>query len=388
MEFPKPINLKVDIVTDERDFFALESVWNPLLARSGVNTIFLTFEWLSTWWKHFGHRHRLFVVVVRKGKEIVALFPLMITRREGFQQLGYISNKIIDYKDFIIDAEQDREQVIRGILNTLVGAGGWDFLMLNGFPEDSVNFQAFKDALSGFPNNKTAFGDANVSPYIPIKGTWEDYWKSLKKSFRVNTSGQLNKLLKKSDTYSYEFCVNENEIDGLIDKIISLNAKKWVEDKNQGSVFDDPVMRSFYKDLSKRVFHLGWLKISAIMINKEIASVYLDFQYAQKYFHVIPSYDQKFSTYSPGRLLLVYLIQKAFENELIEFDLLGGNESYKYNFNPIERKIFTIGFFQRGTKAYFAYRWFFGIRPHLERLEESPLRNIYWWYRKLSLRKG
>jgi len=382
------LNLEVEIIADERDFYALEDAWNPLLVRSGSDTIFLTFEWLSTWWKHFGRRHRLFVVVARKEKEIVALLPLMITGREGFRQLCFISNKITDYKDFIIDELQDREQVIRRILGSLVDAGGWDFFLINGFSEESVNFSAFDAALSDFPEARTVFLNDKVAPYIPIEGAWEDYWKSLKKSFRKRTDGQQKHISKDYDDYFCTCIESRHEIDGLIDKVISMNVERWAEEKNQGSVVDDTALREFYKDLSKRVFHLGWLDLSYSMINKDVVSACMGFQYSKKYYGVITSYDHRFSKYSPGRLLMVHKLKESFENELLEFDMLVGNETYKYDFNPTVRKICTVGFFRAGMKARLAYRWFFGIRPKLERLEDSPLRKLYWWYRRNSIRKG
>jgi CelD/BcsL family acetyltransferase involved in cellulose biosynthesis len=57
--------MQVEIITEESDFLALEDIWNPLLQNSSTDNIFLTFEWLSTWWRHFAQGNQLFVMVVR-----------------------------------------------------------------------------------------------------------------------------------------------------------------------------------------------------------------------------------------------------------------------------------------------------------------------------------
>jgi len=380
--------MKVDIVTDEIGFRGLESVWNPLLTRSGVRNIFLTFEWLSTWWKHFGHRHRLSIAVVRRGGEIVALFPLMITIREGFRQLGMISQKTSPYKDFIIDEGQDHERIIGNVLGALVDFGGWDLLLLNGFSEDSVNFRAFQEASPRFSGSRTIWRKTEVSLSIPLEGTYDKYWEGLSKNFRKNISRLRKRLPKESKFFWYEDDLDEDKLACLIDKIIDINAFRWVEVKGQYSAFGDPLTRIFYKDLASCFFRKGWLRLPAMIINGEIAAIDLCFKYENKYIGVITGYEPRFSNYSPGNLLIVHTIEKSYKEGLTEYDLLTGDEPYKYQFNPKERRIFTVGFFPQGMKAYVAFRWFFGIRPYLERMEKSPLKKCYWWYRKRSVPNG
>jgi CelD/BcsL family acetyltransferase involved in cellulose biosynthesis len=388
MRFSSAPPLSVQILTEEFQLDQLENVWNKLLERSGSNTIFLTFEWISTWWKNFGAHHRLFIALVRKENEVIGIFPLMITQREFFSQLAFISNKITDYKDFIIDAEQDRAHVILSALKALFKAGGWDFLVLNGFPEDSINWSAFQLALSGLSSQRSIWREANVGPYIPVEGSWENYWKSLKKSFRADTSRQLNRLSKEFGNFFLGKEIDANDIDRLIDQIISWNARKYRIVKGQDCVFDEPVTRNFYKDFAKRAFPLGWLSIPVLYLHNQMAGAFLCFQYARKFFHVISAYDECFSKYSPGRILLVHLIRNAFDRELSEFDFLTGQESYKYDFKPRERKLFTVGLFQKGVKAHLAYQWFFKIRPFFEELKKTSMRSVYWWYRKKSLQRG
>jgi CelD/BcsL family acetyltransferase involved in cellulose biosynthesis len=381
-------DLKIEIVADEREFHALEEIWDPLLTRSGARNIFLTFEWISTWWKHFGHRHALSIVVARSGGGIVALFPLMVTVREGFRQLGLISNKITDYKDIIIDSAQDRANVIRTILQALTDTGGWDFLLLNGFPEDSANIDGLKETLTHFPENRTIWRDSKVSLYVPLEGTYDEYLGTLKKSFRKNITEKRNRLEKEIEEFSYKTADKEGELDVLVDKIIDLNAVRWKEEKGDYSAFDDPSMREFYKDLARKLFPKGWINISTMYLNRETASMNMCFRQEGRYFTLITSFNNKFSRYSPGILHRLQLIKTGMKDGMKELDFLTGGEPHKYNFNPKERKMFTIAFFRRGWKPCMAYLWFFGIRPYLERMEHSPMRNVYTWYRMKSVRKG
>jgi CelD/BcsL family acetyltransferase involved in cellulose biosynthesis len=47
--------------------------------------------------------------------------------------------------------------------------------------------------------------------------------------------------------------------------------------------------------------------------------------------------DNRFNLYSPGWVLLSYLLKWANENGRSAFDFMRGNEEYKYRFGAIDR---------------------------------------------------
>ena len=46
--------MRIEVHFESDGFWALKPEWNDLLQRSCCNTLFLTWEWQSTWWKHLG----------------------------------------------------------------------------------------------------------------------------------------------------------------------------------------------------------------------------------------------------------------------------------------------------------------------------------------------
>src|SRR5688572_9241094 len=71
--FPPPMSLfalpekrpELSVVDDARGFAALRQEWTDLLADSESDSLFLTWEWLHTWWTHFAGSRRLFIVTMR-----------------------------------------------------------------------------------------------------------------------------------------------------------------------------------------------------------------------------------------------------------------------------------------------------------------------------------
>lgn len=72
--------LSIEEITDFQSLLSLEKEWNEVLHHSDSNSVFLTFEWVTTWWKHFGQDKELFIQLVQDGGKIIGIVPCMIRR--------------------------------------------------------------------------------------------------------------------------------------------------------------------------------------------------------------------------------------------------------------------------------------------------------------------
>ena len=52
--------LSIERIDDEERFAGLAGEWDALLADTDADNVFLTWEWLHTWWRHLAGRRRLF----------------------------------------------------------------------------------------------------------------------------------------------------------------------------------------------------------------------------------------------------------------------------------------------------------------------------------------
>src|SRR5438874_11297400 len=70
--------LQVRVIEQNEDFATLGEQWNSLLARSTANTVFLTWEWLYSWWQHFGERRQLSIMLAEQDGKLVGIARLFI----------------------------------------------------------------------------------------------------------------------------------------------------------------------------------------------------------------------------------------------------------------------------------------------------------------------
>ncbi|WP_437114497.1 GNAT family N-acetyltransferase [Streptomyces glaucescens] len=99
-----------EVVTDEAAFAALGPAWTRLYRRCGTATPFQTHAWLHAWWRSYGRRGRLRVVLVRSGGDLVAAAPLMRTGGP-LPALVPLGGAVSDYADVLLDDTLGRRAV-------------------------------------------------------------------------------------------------------------------------------------------------------------------------------------------------------------------------------------------------------------------------------------
>src|SRR5262245_47778799 len=88
--------MNIELLRDFSAFSALRAEWNALLARSSADTVFLTWEWLSSWWDSYAAEgDSLYIVVVREVTgECIGILPLF---RQNQPWLPFLPIKILRF---------------------------------------------------------------------------------------------------------------------------------------------------------------------------------------------------------------------------------------------------------------------------------------------------
>src|SRR5258708_28460269 len=60
------------------EFDSLRGEWNALLRRSAMDSVFLRWEWMRTWWDIFNRNRKLFILTIRFNDRLVGLAPFYI----------------------------------------------------------------------------------------------------------------------------------------------------------------------------------------------------------------------------------------------------------------------------------------------------------------------
>jgi len=89
-----------------------------------------------------------------------------------------------------------------------------------------------------------------------------------------------------------------------------------------------------------RMLETSYLILSFLSLNGENAAALLAFEYKKELLLYNSGYDtEKWAGYSPGWVLLGYVIQHAIARGIEVFDFLQGDEEYKYRFGGHDYRV-------------------------------------------------
>jgi CelD/BcsL family acetyltransferase involved in cellulose biosynthesis len=340
--------LTMGVCSDEASLHRLGASWNALLAQTQDPTVFQTWEWVSTWWKHHG-RGRPYVLVARQGNEVVGLLPLVMTRYRGspIRQLRFMSAPLADVQNLIV--HRDHEPACAGLfLRALGDMPGWDLADLADVPERSALGEVTAP-------DSLAFGRSQhrICPYIALPQTWDAFAHSLQPKMRKRTAYYRRRL--KRELQAVHETVGEAAREETMHDLFALHSQRWRK-RGVGGAFSTPQTRALHLELSRQLLARGDLRLHRLRIRGRTAAVLYCFHHARRVSYYLSGFDLAFAKYSIGHDLVAYAIEDAIGLGATEFDFLRGDEAYKYGWRAAERSTVRLVFGRRTLRSRIALR--------------------------------
>lgn len=331
--------MRTQVYTDAAGFAALHQEWNPLLRDSVSDTLFLTWEWQSTWWEHLGEGE-LYLIAVRDGGHLSGIAPLYLTTSDdGLKTLSVVGCRdVSDYLDLIAASGQE-EKIYGALLDWLESdeAPAWDLADLCNIPGASPTHSLLAEmaAARGYQVHTEV---EDVCPIIPLPATWDDYLNSLSKKQRHEIRRKLRRA-EGSGQINWYVVNEEHDLAAEMDAFIELHQKSHV-DKD---AFMDARMKGFFHAAAQVLHEAGWLQLAFMEVNGEKAATMLNFDYQDSILVYNSGYNpHKYARLSPGIVLLSHCIQWAIELGRSKLDFLRGDEEYKYRFGAQPTQIYRL----------------------------------------------
>ena len=332
--------MKTELFTNVSAFDKLKAEWNELLEHSISNTLFLTWEWQSTWWKHLGVGELRIITMRDDANTLVGIAPLFEeTWKDGACALSLIGCvDVSDYLD-VIAARGQEEQVYQALLDAVTRAdfpdwhGGMHLCTLPEASPTNTQFKAMAEA-RGFAAEWKLH---DVAPLIDLPDTWDAYLETLDKKQRHEVRRKLRRV-DETDHRWYTLDASAS-LEQAIADFVDLH-KKSRPDKH---LFMDGRMQGFFLDMARVLQSCGWLQLCFLEIEGARAASILNFVYRNDVLVYNSGYDPvKYGPFSPGIVLFAFSLQDAIAARRGRFDFLRGNEEHKYRFGAHYTKVFEL----------------------------------------------
>ena len=363
-------DLVIEEINDVERFRSLRETWNTLLTGSPDNHIFLTWEWLFSWWQYHEAGKKLRIVLIKDKEKVIAVAPLMQSReRKGifrFDLLENICGKNCDSSGIILaEKEQECVDTLLDYLGKVAEDTG-AIVRLWHIPENSRFINILRQQYPSF-SRSICLTERPVSscPYIDLPATWEEYLSTLRASSRTALRRYLRRL-QKDHVVVFRKYTGDTDLRVEMDALFNMHEKRWRK-KGVTSKFTRVAEQEFYFNVSKYFRQNGWLNLSFLDVDGKPVSVVWGFDYTDAYYQMTHTFDPDYSQYSVGTVHLMRLIEDCIRNGRTKFDFLKGDEPFKYRWARHTVNNVQVTITQRGK----------GVRMRVMLLETLPKLGLF-----------
>lgn len=334
--------LAVRVVEDEAGLDALERDWNALLERSDAS-VFQSFEWQRTWWRHFGERRpdaRLHVVAVRGRDGLVAIAPFFVERARvlgvlPLRRLLFVGHRDSDYLDVLV-ARGHEEECAELLADHLTSARAFDVAVLEETPDRSTMGPLLHEAFlrRGWASARFVQGPC---PRTALARSWDETLARFDVDDRREARRRLRNA-RKEHRVDLEVVTEGPEVEPAMREFIELHQGRW----NRGGwwgAFADRDATAFHCEAAERLARRGWLFVGFLRVDDRRWAVNYGFQFRDAvavYLTGSRASSPDLARHSPGRLVHALCMQWAIERGRPVYDFMRGAEPYKYELGAVD----------------------------------------------------
>jgi CelD/BcsL family acetyltransferase involved in cellulose biosynthesis len=338
-------------------FEALSDEWQDLFDRSGCTNVFLGFDWMMEWWKHWGHRRKLFIVTVREGDgRLVGLAPFSLNLPRlgglGADSLRFIADEFVgsDHLDLLVDTAFESgvpQAIARFVLRC---RGEWDYVCFSDCQDSSV-LSVLRQHLCGEGMREHALLASNC-PYIPLPASYDAYLAGISAKLRANFRRRY-KSLQKEGPLEFLDITDPSELERRFEDLVRLHGLRF-EGQKVESAFVLPMVKPFHRDVVKRLAARGWARLYLLELAGRPIGAFYGFSIGGKFSFYQCGRDPAWQRFGVGQVLTSLCIEEVIKTGHHEFDFLRGGEIYKADWTRHTRETVSIWFFDRRFKSQLA----------------------------------
>ncbi len=369
--------MNVKLIENTEDFLKLQGYWNDILKKSYANFPFLTFEWLSSWWKSFGAGKRLFVMTVNENNHepLHGIAPMMLVKSTGFRIIEFIGTGRSDFLDFIIkDKIDDTIKAFFTFLNEYTKR--WDVIFLSDILLDGGSIERLRSAAkdAGWYCCSRLYC---YSPYLPINNAWPEFLSSKSAHFQKSVKN-AEKLPQREGMKFHIRQINAKELEPqIIQEIVAIEENSWKFDTGVANIHGKSA-QIFFSDFLQNFAKKEWLNLWIGYLDDKPAVFIINFDYGEKiWFYNVTSHKEG-RRYGLGFALLHHVIRNAFLREKAEYDFMRGMEPYKLRWTSSKRESFQLVFYKKTFRSWIGFLFIFRLRWFLAKYR--MLREVRFYF--------
>lgn len=321
---------------------SLRAEWELLLDEDPAATVFHSPRYLETWHQALGQRATPRIRTVHRDGRLIGLVP-EAHEREGsptgpIEVVRFLGGtEVTDYLG-PISRPEDRDDVAGAFLEALAADRDWDELVLGGLADDT-----------GWPRTLLLHADRlgltvieesreDVCPVVDVTDGFDAYLGALPGKQRHELRRKARKLARDVG----EVRVVEVPVDRIEDQLDVFFGMATETETDKGGFFAKDDMRGFFRALAAEFAADRVFRLHLLMVAGQPGAATVSLVHGREWGLYNSAFDQTLRHLAPGMVLVSELIRTAADEGRRVFDLLRGDEPYKYRFGARDRPLTRI----------------------------------------------
>lgn len=300
-------------------FQELRDPWRDLVASSSTASPFQTWEWQSTWCRHYGGSRRPHALAVWEGGDLVGLMTFV--RSLGpWRPLRPLGIGPSDYLQPLARAGYD-SPVAEAVAHHIRGFKGVDLADVQQVRESTP--------LAAELRGETTIEQATCL-VLDLPATYDAYLATLGKSLRYDVRKLDKSLFKEGRAVLRSY--GSDEVQAGFDILLDQHRKRWRKRGLPGA-FVGRATR-FHREWLPQAAKAGWLWLSVLELDGQPIGAIYAMTLGDAAYYYQAGFDPEQGAVSPGTLLVAATIRRAIEEGRTRFDFMRGDEPYKRRWKP------------------------------------------------------
>jgi CelD/BcsL family acetyltransferase involved in cellulose biosynthesis len=315
----------------------ISKYWIDLEDKSLI-TCFQNFNWFKIWYEIYRKdkpKYQIKIICIFENNIPAAIFPFEIEKKFYLNILSWAGGDKSDYfypiirNDFVL-----KKEIFNNLFERII-------IQIN-----KIDLILFRRQINYFNSKENPFvfylkGNHEDSKIYTIKlpEKWNIYTKNFLKNNFFKQNLRKIKKLKENGILRFVNVNYKKSCLSYLDKLFFYKNQQLK--KNRIKIFDD-LDTNFYIKIFENYKNKNESHLSYLSLDNQILSIHFGIKQKKRFYYlIIATNNSKYDIYSPGRLLISFLIRWSISKKISIFDFTLGSEKYKTDWSNSSQIIFN-----------------------------------------------
>jgi len=335
---PAQVPVQVELFDNFEELASMQPEWDNFVASTGCE-IYLTYDWCRLWWKYYGKKRNLSILVFRSAGDLVAIIPLFFEKIwlgpawiRAAKLVGTDSS--ITTVSLPISSPHLADVISR--FRSYLDDCNCDIIHLGPF-SGKYKYQAhIKELCQQFFRDSYLVQsiNSNVQTYFELPGTYDEFLAGLTKrergEIRRNYRAAAKAFAGEAQSVVSLFASQRN-FQNMFDDFVRMHQAHWQSIGKAGHFADWPRAIEFHRELAQAQLKHNRLRLLQVALAGQPLGYKYAYRFGEMYLEFL---DARSDTpdlrhVSLGRVIFAELVKKALEENITCIDSMRSRYEHK-----------------------------------------------------------